>query len=108
MGQMSYIHLPPALVEYPSDRAGKDLKDLTPPPSYKSSLALLYAGSPDPIRAPALAILEPLHCGKLSKRRENEPERNPMRIRTNTTVTPTGKVKVKTATRAAPMLPALR
>jgi hypothetical protein len=31
-----------------------------------------------------------------------------MRIRTNTTLTPTGKVKVKTTTKVAPMLPALR
>lgn len=31
-----------------------------------------------------------------------------MRIRTNTTLTPAGKVKVKTTTRVAPMLPALR
>jgi len=31
-----------------------------------------------------------------------------MRIKTNTTLTPTGKVRVKTTTRAAPMLPALR
>jgi hypothetical protein len=31
-----------------------------------------------------------------------------MRIRTNTTLTPSGKVRVKTTVRAAPMLPALR
>jgi hypothetical protein len=31
-----------------------------------------------------------------------------MRIRTNTTFTPSGKVRVKTTVRAAPMLPALR
>lgn len=31
-----------------------------------------------------------------------------MRIRTNTTLTPTGKVKVRTTTRIAPMLPPLR
>ena len=31
-----------------------------------------------------------------------------MRIRTNTTLTPAGKVRIKTTTRAAPMLPALR
>ena len=31
-----------------------------------------------------------------------------MRIRTNTTLTPTGKVKVRTTTKVAPMLPALR
>ena len=31
-----------------------------------------------------------------------------MRIRTNTTLTPAGKVRVKTTARAAPMLPALR
>lgn len=31
-----------------------------------------------------------------------------MRIRTNTSLTPSGKVKVKTTVRAAPMLPPLR
>ena len=31
-----------------------------------------------------------------------------MRIRTNTTLTPTGKAKVRTTTRFAPMMPALR
>lgn len=31
-----------------------------------------------------------------------------MRIRTNTTFTPSGKVRVKTTVKAAPMLPALR
>jgi hypothetical protein len=31
-----------------------------------------------------------------------------MRIRTNTTLTPAGKIKVRTTTRLAPMLPALR
>ncbi len=31
-----------------------------------------------------------------------------MRIRTNTTLTPVGKVGIKTTTRVAPMLPALR
>jgi hypothetical protein len=31
-----------------------------------------------------------------------------MRIRTNTTFTPSGKVKVKTTVKPAPMLPALR
>ena len=31
-----------------------------------------------------------------------------MRIRTNTTLTPAGKVKVRTTTRVAPMLPAIR
>ncbi len=31
-----------------------------------------------------------------------------MRIKTNTTLTPAGKVRVKTTTRVAPMLPALR
>lgn len=31
-----------------------------------------------------------------------------MRIRTNTTFTPSGKVRVKTTVKAAPMVPALR
>jgi hypothetical protein len=31
-----------------------------------------------------------------------------MRIRTNTALTPSGKVRVKTTVKAAPMLPALR
>ena len=31
-----------------------------------------------------------------------------MRIRTNTTITPLGKVKVRATVKAAPMLPALR
>ncbi len=31
-----------------------------------------------------------------------------MRIKTSTTITPSGKVKVRTTTKAAPMLPALR
>jgi hypothetical protein len=31
-----------------------------------------------------------------------------MRIRTNTALTPSGKLRVKTTVRAAPMLPALR
>ena len=31
-----------------------------------------------------------------------------MRIRTNTTLTPAGKIKVRTTTRVAPMLPAIR
>jgi hypothetical protein len=31
-----------------------------------------------------------------------------MRIRTNATLTPAGKVRIKTTTRIAPMLPALR
>ena len=31
-----------------------------------------------------------------------------MRIRTNTTLTPAGKIKVRTTTRVAPMLPTIR
>lgn len=31
-----------------------------------------------------------------------------MRIKTNTTLTPAGKVRIRTTTRVAPMLPALR
>ncbi|CAA9454109.1 MAG: hypothetical protein AVDCRST_MAG14-1332 [uncultured Rubrobacteraceae bacterium] len=37
-----------------------------------------------------------------------EIRRRAMRIKTSTTITPSGKVKVRTTTKAAPMLPAMR
>ena len=45
--------------------------------------------------------------GRSSGRHKGKPGVT-MRIRTSTTLTPAGKVKIKTVTRAAPMLPALR
>jgi len=45
-------------------------------------------------------------AGKLS--RDGQILGGTIRIRTNTSFTPSGKVRVKTTVRAAPMLPALR